>query len=154
MKIRLEIAIDRPLAEISAAVEAALGRPAEGGPQLDFVILERVTGVNVKVQARERANGPLLDANYELISDGGGGSRCEVLYGYADSPARGLLGKLTASTSDNGPLLAWAKADVHAVGLAIGEAERERLAQERGSAAADAPHASLKVKVEAKITPA
>ena len=76
------------------------------------------------------------------------------MYAYADSPAGGLLGKLTDSTADNRPLLAWAKADVRAVGLAIGEAERERLAQARGSAAADAPHASLKVNVQAKITPA
>lgn len=52
------------------------------------------------------------------------------------------------------PLLEWAKADVRAVGRAIGEGERERLARERGAAAADAPHAGLKVKVEAKITPA
>jgi hypothetical protein len=132
----------------------ALARPAEGGPQLDFVILERISGVSVTVQARERANGPLLSANYRLLSDGGGGSRCEALYAYADSPAGGLLGKLTASTADNRPLLAWAKADVRAVGLAIGEAERERLAQARGSAAADAPHARLKVNVQAKITPA
>jgi len=154
MKIRLEIAIDRPLAEISAAVEEALGRPADGGPQLDFVILERITGVSVKVQARERANGPLLSANYKLFSDAGGRSRCEALYAYADSSAGGLLGKLTASPSDNKPLLEWAKADVRAVGRAIGEGERERLARERGAAAADAPHASLKVKVEAKITPA
>src|SRR6058998_2039691 len=75
-KIRLEIAIDRPLAEISAAVEQALGRPAERGPQLDFVVLERITGVSVDVQARERANGPLLSAHYKLLSDAGGGSRC------------------------------------------------------------------------------
>jgi hypothetical protein len=154
MNIRLEIAIDRPLAEISAAVEGALGRPAEGGPQLDFVILERITGVSVKVQARERANGPLLSANYKLISDAGGGSRCEALYAYADTPAGGLLGKLTASTLDNKPLLEWAKADVRAVGMAIGEGERERLARERSSAAADAPDTRLKVKVQAKITPA
>jgi hypothetical protein len=154
VKIRLEIAIDRPLAEISAAVEGALGRPAEGGPQLDFVILDRITGVSVNVQARERANGPLLSANYKVLSDAGGGSRCEALYAYADSPARGLLGKLTTSTPDNRPLLDWAKADVRAVGTAIGEAERERLARERSSAAAAAPHTSLKVKVEAKITPA
>jgi len=131
-----------------------LGRPAEGGPQLDFVILERVTGVSVSVQARERVDGPLLSAFYKLVSDAGGGSRCEALYAYADSPGRGLLGKLTASTADNRPLLEWAKADVRAVGTAIGEAERERLAQERSSAAADAPDTRLKVKVEAKITPA
>ena len=132
----------------------ALGRPAEGGPQLDFVVLERISGVSVNVQARERANGPLISANYKLIPDAGGGSRCEALYGYADSPAGGLLGKLTSSTADNRPLLAWAKADVRAVGLAIGEAERERLARERGSAPADTPDARLKVKVDAKITPA
>ena len=152
-KIRLEIAIDRPLAEISAAVEEALGRPAEGGPQLDFVILEHIRGVSVNVQARERADGPLLSACYKLLSDAGDDSRCEALYEYADVPARGLLGKLTASTADNRPLLQWAKADVRAVGTAIGEAERERLARERGSAAADAPQQRLKVKVEAKITP-
>jgi len=153
-KIRLEIAIDRPLAEISAAVEQALGRPAERGPQLDFVVLERITGVSVDVQARERANGPLLSAHYKLLSDAGGGSRCEALYAYADPPARGLLGTVTALTADNRPLLEWAKADVRAVGTAIGEAERERLARERSSAAADAPQPRLKVKVEAKITPA
>ncbi len=67
---------------------------------------------------------------------------------------RSLLGTVTASTADNRPLLEWAKADVRAVGTAIGEAERERLARERSSAAADAPQPRLKVKVEAKITPA